>query len=219
MAANCQTAGRGRQGRAFCSPAGSGLYFSLILRPRLPFRDAPLLTACAAVAVARAIDNLYGTQVRIKWVNDLFLNGRKLCGILTEGGASLESGLLEQVVIGIGINIRHTKTAFPPELCRRVTSIEEAVPDCHVKRGAAAQRRAVRTGTAAAGSQPAPFPAEYRSRSCLTGRTVEIEMTDGNTKKASVVGIADDCGLIIRNLNGDVETLYAGDVHIREMHV
>ena len=72
--------------------------------------------------------------MRIKWVNDLFLNGRKLCGILTEGGASLESGLLEQVVIGIGINIRHTKTAFPPELCRRVTSIEEAVPDCHVKR-------------------------------------------------------------------------------------
>lgn len=218
VAANCQTAGRGRQGRAFCSPAGSGLYFSLILRPRLPFRDAPLLTACAAVAVARAVDNLYGTQVRIKWVNDLFLNGKKFCGILTEGGASLESGLLEQVVIGIGINIRHTKTAFPPELCRRVTSIEEAVPDCHVKRAQLLSAVLCELEQLLPDLSQRRFLREYRSRSCLTGRTVEIEMTDGNTKKASVVGIADDCGLIIRNLNGDVETLYAGDVHIREMH-
>ena len=156
--------------------------------------------------------------MRIKWVNDLFLNGRKFCGILTEGGASLESGLLEQVVIGIGINIRHTKNAFPPELCRRVTSIEEAVPDCHVKRAQLLSAVLCELEQLLPDLSQRRFLREYRSRSCLTGRTVEIEMTDGNTKKASVVGIADDCGLIIRNLNGDVETLYAGDVHIREMH-
>ena len=93
------------------------------------------------------------------------------------------------------------------------------MPDCHVKRAQLLSAVLCELERLLPDLSQRRFLREYRSRSCLTGRTVEIEMTDGNTKKASVVGIADDCGLIIRNLNGDVETLYAGDVHIREMHV
>ena len=134
VAANCQTAGKGRQGRTFVSPAGSGLYFSMILSKAVSLQDAPLLTACAAVAAARAIDALYSTQVQIKWVNDLYLHGKKFCGILTEGGVSLESGKLEHAIIGIGINIRNTSIALPEELRHTVTSLEESMPDTHVCR-------------------------------------------------------------------------------------
>lgn len=134
VAANCQTAGKGRQGRTFVSPAGSGLYFSMILSEAVSLQDAPLLTACAAVAAARAIDALYGTQMQIKWVNDLYLDGKKCCGILTEGGVSLESGKLEHAIIGIGINVRNTSIAMPEELRHTVTSLEEARPDIHVCR-------------------------------------------------------------------------------------
>ena len=134
VAANCQTAGKGRQGRTFVSPAGSGLYFSMILSKAVSLQDAPLLTACAAVAAARAIDALYSSQVQIKWVNDLYLHGKKFCGILTEGGVSLESGKLEHAIIGIGINIRNTSIALPEELRLTVTSLEVAMPDTHVCR-------------------------------------------------------------------------------------
>lgn len=113
VAANSQTAGRGRQGRLFCSPPGSGLYFSVLLKQAVALQEAPMLTACAAVAAARAIDALYSTHTQIKWVNDLYLDGKKCCGILTEGEVSLESGKLECAIIGIGINVRNTQSSLP----------------------------------------------------------------------------------------------------------
>lgn len=97
-----QSAGRGRMGRRFESPAGKGIYLSLVLRVPVPASEALGVTVGAAVAVARAVQKLCGIELGIKWVNDLYYQGKKVCGILTEAGTSVESGLLEWLVVGIG---------------------------------------------------------------------------------------------------------------------
>lgn len=216
VTANCQTAGKGRQGRTFCSPAGSGLYFSLILSQAVSLQDAPLLTACAAVATARAIDALYGTHIQIKWVNDLYLNGKKCCGILTEGGVSLESGKLEHAVIGIGINVRNTQGALPETLRHQVTSLEESIAGCHVRRAELLAAVLYEMEQVLRDLPSKRFLAEYRSRSCLIGKIVEFAADNGAVKKVSVLEIADDCGLVVRDAFGNVETLHAGEVHITQ---
>ena len=194
--------------------AGSGLYFSMILSEAVSLQDAPLLTACAAVAAARAIDALYGTQMQIKWVNDLYLDGKKCCGILTEGGVSLESGKLEHAIIGIGINVRNTSIAMPEELRHTVTSLEEARPDIHVCRAQLLATVLYEMEQVLRELPQRRFLAEYRSRSCLIGKTVELTKDDGTVKKVAVLEIADDCGLVVRDSFGNVETLHAGEVHI-----
>ena len=100
-----QTAGRGRLGRSFASPAGKGVYCSVVLRPPLPAANAQTATIGAAVAVCRAVQMLCGLELAIKWVNDLYYRGKKVCGILTEAGTDLESGQLEWLVVGIGLNL------------------------------------------------------------------------------------------------------------------
>ena len=103
-----QTAGRGRLGRSFSSPAGKGVYCSVVLRPPLPAANAQTATIGAAVAVCRAVQTLCGLELAIKWVNDLYYKGKKVCGILTEAGTDLESGQLEWLVVGIGLNLTST---------------------------------------------------------------------------------------------------------------
>ena len=106
-----QTGGKGRKGRKFESPAGAGLYFSLLLRPLCSVAETVCLTPWAAVAAAEAVFRCCGTRPDIKWVNDLLLDGRKLCGILTELGLTPD-GKLDYVIIGIGINLSHTREQF-----------------------------------------------------------------------------------------------------------
>ena len=108
-----QQAGRGRLGRRFESPAGKGVYLSLILRPALSAADAQSATISAAVAVARAVKALCGLELGIKWVNDLYYQGRKVCGILTEAGTDMESGQLEWLVVGIGLNLITSPADWP----------------------------------------------------------------------------------------------------------
>ena len=108
-----QSAGRGRMGRRFESPAGKGIYLSLVLRVPVPASKALGVTVGAAVAVARAVQKLCGIELGIKWVNDLYYQGKKVCGILTEAGTSVESGLLEWLVVGIGLNLTTTPADWP----------------------------------------------------------------------------------------------------------
>ena len=113
VAAEMQTAGKGRIGRSFVSPVGKGLYVSAIIRPELSIEFAPMITAAAACAGAAAVESLCGQPVSIKWVNDLYMNGRKICGILTEASMGLELKSLDYAVIGIGINVRSAKDTCP----------------------------------------------------------------------------------------------------------
>ena len=120
LIAEMQTAGRGRLGRSFYSPKGSGIYLSVLLRPDLPAANAVQLTAAAAAAGALALESAFPGlpegSVRIKWVNDLFLDAHKICGILTEGMLSMESGKLEYAIVGIGFNLKAPEGGWPDEL-------------------------------------------------------------------------------------------------------
>ena len=110
-----QSAGRGRLGRRFESPAGKGVYCSVLLRPEVPAASAQTVTISAAVAVCRAVKALCGIELSIKWVNDLYYQGKKVCGILTEAGTDLESGRLEWLVVGIGLNLTSTAADWPEQ--------------------------------------------------------------------------------------------------------
>ena len=120
--ANAQSDGKGRHGKAFFSPADGGLYMSFLLSPeRMGFDDATAITAYAAVCVCEAVEAACGIALRIKWVNDLMLNGKKVAGILTEAITELESGRTTAVVLGIGINV--STTDFPEEIRDVATSL------------------------------------------------------------------------------------------------
>ena len=103
--AECQTRGKGRQGRSFYSPRGTGIYMSLILDPSREQSRPALITTAAAVAVSEAIEEVTGKRTGIKWVNDVFADGKKVCGILTEGAFDGQSERLKYAVLGIGINV------------------------------------------------------------------------------------------------------------------
>ena len=119
--ANRQSAGRGRLGRSFFSPEDKGIYMSILLRPKLQPERAAMITSMAAVAVARAIERAGGVEAQIKWVNDIFLNQKKVCGILTEAGFDAVSGRMDYAVLGIGVNVGVMD--FPAELKKIATSV------------------------------------------------------------------------------------------------
>ena len=118
IVANRQTAGRGRHGRVWISESNAGLYFSLVLRPKIEMRFLPLITLMSAVAVHETLKN-FDLNSDIKWVNDIHINGKKICGILAET-CETPKGLA--VIVGIGINLKSSN--FPPEIAETATSIE-----------------------------------------------------------------------------------------------
>ena len=208
-----QTAGRGRMDRRFYSPAGGGLYLSLLLRPGLGAADATALTACAAVAVAEAIEALTGRQTQIKWVNDVLVEGKKVCGILTEGAIDCETGRLLYAVVGIGINISPPPGGFPPEL--------RGIAGALVDSGGEALRAplAARVLDGLLDLYEA-LPerrcyAAYRERSCLLGREILIHNWNGPPVPATALDIGEDFSLIVRGEDGGIRALRAGEVSVR----
>ena len=111
-----QTAGKGRPGKTFFSPAATGLYLSIVLRPTLAADRGQFITCAAAVACAQAIEQVTGAESLIKWVNDIYCDGRKVAGILTEGVVDMESGHFEHAVLGIGVNVKPPADGFPHDI-------------------------------------------------------------------------------------------------------
>ena len=194
-----QTGGRGRLGRQFHSPAG-GLYLSTLVSP------ADAVTCRAAVAAARAIESLCGAKIDLKWVNDLYLNGRKVAGILAEGVFSPD-GTLAAVVLGIGINVGETD--FPADLQSIATSLGNE--DFRLAREdvAAAFLNALHTALA----DPTAMD-EYRRRNLVPGREV-IVLRGGETYTATAEAISDEGYLTVRTADGRVHTLSSGEVSVR----
>jgi BirA family transcriptional regulator, biotin operon repressor / biotin---[acetyl-CoA-carboxylase] ligase len=211
-----QTAGRGRLGRAFYSPAGSGLYLSIIYAPEGGITSPAVLTASAAVGVCRALQNVYGADAQIKWVNDVFMHGKKICGILAEGVTNFETGQIACAVIGIGINI--LPGSFPPELADTAGSVL-ADRNADTKRSmlAAAVVKNV-LGIYSAGKDGIiQSMQEYRIRSILTGRTVTVYPVINQTGKrytAVVQGITDNAKLIVQDSDGQIKELDSGEVSL-----
>lgn len=197
-----QTAGRGRLGRRFYSPAGSGLYMSVVLRPRIDKADElQLVTVAAAVAVCRAIDALKpGAAPQIKWVNDIFIDGKKACGILAEAVSS--GGGIDGVAAGIGVNC--TTEAFPPELRDIACSVGG------VSRNALAAE-IIAELLALTGDLRAPeLIGEYRRRSYTLGRRISFER-GGETVYAVADSINDSGNLVVREPDGVLTVLRSGE--------
>lgn len=206
VVAAAQTAGRGTRNRAFFSPQG-GVYMSIILRPREA--DGCLITSCAAVAVARAIERLCPLTVQIKWVNDLYVKGRKLCGILTEAGFTPENAL-DYVVLGIGVNVAAVE--FPPEIAEIATSLgnEGVAVDRNALIAAILEEWEIAYATISRGN----FLTESRARSCVLGQRVTV--TRGNEQFTATARQINDRGhLLVEKDDGQAVILLSGEVSIR----
>jgi len=116
LLAGHQTGGRGRKGRSFYSPEGTGLYMSLLLHPKVPAEEVSMLTVLTASAAAKAIEKVSGKRAGIKWVNDIFVDDKKTAGILTETAGTLTEEMFDYVIVGIGINIYEPREGFPKEI-------------------------------------------------------------------------------------------------------
>ena len=216
IASEEQTAGKGRQGRVFHSPARHGVYFSLLLRPGAKARDATMITSAAAVAAARAIEEVAGIRVGIKWVNDLFVDGKKVCGILTEASFDMESGTVENAVLGIGINITRPEDGFPEELQGVATQLTDRSLGRDGERNrliAAVLDNFWDIYTSRAREK---FLDEYRARSVVLGQDIYV-LSGGERRRACAQMIDDDCGLVVRYENGEIATLTSGEVSIRQI--
>ena len=206
VAANHQTAGRGRRGRAFYSPKGSGLYFSLGI-PWVYELSPTSVTTLTAVAVSRVLSSMFDVDVKIKWVNDLFLKTKKICGILTEATSDLETGTVSAVVIGVGINLKAPKEGYPKE----IASIAGAVSDSEAgfDRNLLTGNIVNEIGTLLRSLPDRSYMEEYRARSFLLGRPVMLD--SGET--IVPIDISDEGALIYREGDELIE-LSSGEVRV-----
>ena len=219
-----QTAGRGRLGRSFYSPKGGGLYMSLLLCPPYPASESILITTLAAVSASRAVEALIkafpdaeanGEEVLIKWVNDLFLNGRKICGILTEAALDIESGKISYAVLGLGFDLAPPEGGFPEELQGIAGSIfKKSCP-----KGARAFLAAAFLNDflpAYRRLQERAYLPEYKKRQLLLQQAVDVLEADGSSSEATVLDVDENCGLIVRmEKDGVLRSLNSGEVRVR----
>lgn len=208
-----QTDGRGRYGRQFFSPVDSGVYLSLLLRPTAYSpQQATCLTAAAAAAMCQAIEAVTGQQPGIKWVNDIFLHGKKVCGILTEAAVGLETGTLNYMVLGAGVNLYPPAEGFPEEIQSIAGSVlEHSCPE--------AKNRLVgeflnRFWDFYSHPECRAYLEDYRARSLAIGRNVTV-LSAGKAVSAYAYGIDDDFRLLVRYENGDTEALSYGEIRIQ----
>ena len=208
--AESQSGGRGRRGRSFFSPEHSGVYMTYVLRPKLLADRAVMITSMAAVAVARAIEAVADVDVRIKWVNDLYINDRKACGILCEASMDFESGQLEYVVLGIGINVGSMR--FPEELKDIATSIEN---ECGqpVSRNRLIAEISNQLEDLYGQLETGEFMAESRARSNVIGRDVLV-MRGDERFTARAVDI-DDRGRLVIQTDSDLRRVDSGEVSLK----
>ena len=205
--ANSQTAGRGRQGHTFFSPRRSGLYFSMILRPQKMdhiFR----LTPAAAVSAADAIEELTGIRAGIKWVNDLFIEKKKVGGILTEAITDFETGKIESVIIGIGINIRETD--FPEEI-RNIAGTLDAAALSRSALAAILRRNLMNN---AEHLDEADIMNRYRNLSIVLNREITYSFNN-ELKTGFVQDINSEGNLVLRDENGNTAVLQSGEISIK----
>lgn len=207
VAADTQTAGRGRQGKSFYSPAQSGIYFSLVLRPHTSLRNTVTATTAAAVAVCKAIESLTDKKPKIKWVNDVYLDGKKICGILTEAITNIEEGIIDSVIIGIGVNI--STSDFPCE-------VENAgCLDASVNKNKLIAE-IVRELDLIAGGDYKRFIDYYRSHSLVLGQKIRFIQNNISTD-ATAVAIDETGGLEVELDSGERKVLRSGEISIRPL--
>lgn len=212
IVADMQNSGKGRLGRNFVSPKGKGLYMSVIMRPDFDIKTASLITSATACAVAGAVENLCGHDVKIKWVNDLYMNGRKICGILTEASLGMEMRSLDYAVVGIGINVRSAEGSFSRDLRASATSIEDET-GLKIDRNRLCAEVLNSLEKYISEIENRSYIREYRNREILTGNTITANV-NGSTIIAFAEGIDDNANLIVKLPDGTIRHLNSGEANL-----
>lgn len=216
-AADCQSAGRGRMTRSFRSPPGKGVYLSILLRPQLPPGALMGVTGMTAVAVCRAVERAAGVRPKIKWTNDLVLNNRKLCGILTELALEGETQMTQSLVIGAGVNTSHTDEDFGPQVAVMATSLAQEGYAVSRPALAAAMIEEFYRLSESLGGDTSEWVEAYR-RDCVTlGRQVRLLWPERQTE-AEALDIDSEFGLIVRLPDGSETTVRTGEVSVRGLY-
>lgn len=213
-----QTSGYGRNGKSFFSPYGTGIYMSIILNLKKEKKifNSSFITTAAAMAVSKSIEEISNENTQIKWVNDVFINGKKVCGILTEGAFSFEDGKLDYAVIGIGVNVNFPKDGFPKELNNIAASINS-------KNNANSNTKSdIRNILVAKILEnlydyyfnDVNFYEEYKKRSFLIGKKVSINI---NNKEhiVKVLDIDKTFALVAEFQDGKIERIVSGSINKR----
>jgi BirA family biotin operon repressor/biotin-[acetyl-CoA-carboxylase] ligase len=220
VVADSQSAGRGRMGRSFQSPKGKGIYMSALLYPEIPTENLLSLTPLVGVSVCAAVERVCGVRPGLKWPNDPVLNGKKVCGILTEASMEGESGRVACVVTGIGVNVAQEPGDFSPDVSAMATSLswELGEPVSRPRLAAAMIEELDRAYAAlCAGDLSAYLDAARRD--CVNiGKRVQLLSPDGRREEADAVGLDGRFGLIARGADGAERVIRAGEVSVRGLY-
>ena len=222
--ANEQTKGRGRLGRSFYSPSEKGIYMTIAFEPDFGIDKAMLITSLTAVAVCKAFEETIGIGPKIKWVNDIYLQGQKVCGILTEAESNFETGNISKIIVGIGINCFEQE--FPEDIKDKATFIKNPVKDFDRNQLIAAVTN--KFFELVENFDKTKLLRDYKSRSMILGQPILIYGTNqsalpengGRGIKARAIDIDENGGLVVEYLEGvmsrQMETITSGEVTIRQ---
>ncbi|MDD6799606.1 MAG: biotin--[acetyl-CoA-carboxylase] ligase [Firmicutes bacterium] len=209
-----QTAGKGRMGRIFYSPKGTGLYMSIVLRPGIRADEAVCITAMAAVCVAESIESVCDNKAEIKWVNDVYCNRKKVCGILTQGAVNFESGFFDYAIVGIGINVAEPPEGFPESISDIAGAVFKSINLKSDIKSVLAAEILNRFILYYDSFDKKTFLDEYKRRSFLIGEDILVVRAN-EMIPAKAVQITDNCGLVVEYENKTSEILTSGEVSIK----
>ena len=223
LIANRQSTGRGRLGRSFESPGGTGLYLTIALKPGFSLEKSLYVTMAAAVSVCRAIEKvcdrnpqINGKNPQMKWGNDIFIENKKVCGILTEAQTNFETGQIDSLIIGIGVN------CFPGNLPNKLKEIAGSISEKtgNFSRNRLAAEIINETLKSLDRIEDKSFLTEYKSRCFILGHEIKVHpQYDKSGIPAKALDIAEDGGLIVEYIDGtkkgETETLHTGEISIR----
>jgi len=213
--AESQTKGRGRLGRKWISPAGKGLWFSILLRPELRPQEATQLTVAAATALWRAIHDETGLSAEIKWPNDILFRGKKVAGILTEMSAELDR--VKYLVLGVGVDVNLTPSEFPPEVRKIATSLRAELGQALLRAelATAILHELDRDYALICGGRFAEVADEWEAHCTTLGRQVTISIGERRTR-GRAESLDDDGALLVRTEYGHLERIIGGDVTLEK---
>lgn len=209
--ADSQSAGKGRRGRAWFSPAGLGIYFSIILRPQITPAEAAKTTLLMSVCVAETLESVAGLRARIKWPNDILVNGRKIAGILAELSTEMDS--VNYLVVGLGVNVNIAANQFPDEIRGSATSvlIETGNQATRIRLLAEIMGKFERYYHHAHNDNFDAVMARWRSMSDIIGRNVTVETAAGKLA-GTVIELDRDGALVLKDSKGYVKRILSGDI-------
>lgn len=205
VVADTQTAGRGRQGKSFYSPAKTGIYMTLAFHPMTEMENAVTATTATAVAVCRAIERLCDKNPMIKWVNDVFVDDKKICGILTEAITDFETQTVTSLIVGVGMNI--STVDFPKDI-ENASSLNADIKRADLICTIANEINKINN------SDYSEFMDYYRAHSMIIGKEISV-IKNGEMRCAKAISIDDKGGLEIELENGQRDVLRSGEITIR----